>query len=224
MRKEPATPLKCPFCNEELKSSISQCGLCGWRENTPFELLKKEIPTTVDFKVLVFGDPDVGKKTFIDRYTRRFSKSDAQSDLVRTLGIDFAVSSMLIDRYRIRLKIWHIGNIERTRILLPAYVKGANGVLFMYDISNYSSLIHIDDWIWSIRKEIGSENVYPTIVVGNKADLLDAREVSSEEGINIAKSNGTDGFVECSSKTGENVEETFASLARIMMVRSGFIF
>ena len=101
------------------------------------------------------------------------------------------------------------------------YIKGAYGGIFVNDVINYSTLAHIDDWLLVVRKEIKSEqDTFPIIVVGGKADLLDDREVTGDEGINIAKSRGVDGFIECSSKSGENVEETFDALTRLMMQRS----
>jgi GTPase SAR1 family protein len=88
----------------------------------------------------------------------------------------------------------------------------------MYDVTNYSSLAHIDDWLLVIRKEIKSEQGnFPIIAVGGKADLVGFREVTREEGIKVAKSRGLQGFIECSSKLGVNVEETFEGLTRIMM-------
>jgi GTPase SAR1 family protein len=94
----------------------------------------------------------------------------------------------------------------------------------MYDVTNYSSLAHIDDWLLVVRKEIKAEqDTFPIIVVGGKADLTEGREVTGEEGINIARSRGVDGFIECSSKTGENVDETFDALTHVMMQRSKLI-
>ena len=61
------------------------------------------------------------------------------------------------------------------------------------------------------------------MVVGGKADLLNDLEVSSEEGINIAKSRGVDGFIECSSKSGENVEITFEAITKLMLRHSNII-
>lgn len=75
-----------------------------------------------------------------------------------------------------------------------------------------------------VRKEIKSEQeTFPIIVIGNKADLEDKREVSSKKGINIVKSRVVDGFIECSSKTGENVEETFEALTELMLTNSGIL-
>ena len=67
------------------------------------------------------------------------------------------------------------------------------------------------------------ENRFPILVVGGKADLVNDREVSSEEGINIAKSRGVDGFIECSSKSGENVDITFEAITKLMLQHSNII-
>ena len=72
---------------------------------------------------------------------------------------------------------------------------------------------------WRRRKE----TQFPIIVVGGKADLVNDREVSSEEGINIAKSRGVDGFIECSSKSGENVDITFEAITKLMLRHSNII-
>ena len=141
-----------------------------------------------------------------------------------TIGVDFEVKSLESNGKKVKLQIWDFGGEERFRFLLPTYVRGANGALFMYDVTNYSSLAHIDDWLLVVRKEVKTEqDTFPIIVAGGKADLLDDREVTGDEGINIAKSRGVDGFIECSSKTGENVEETFNALTRLMVKKSNIL-
>lgn len=141
-----------------------------------------------------------------------------------TIGVDFEVKSLESNGKKVKLQIWDFGGEERFRFLLPTYVRGANGALFMYDVTNYSSLAHIDDWLLVVRKEVKTEHdTFPIIVVGGKADLLDDREVTGDEGINIAKSRGVDGFIESSSKTGENVEETFSALTRLMVKKSNIL-
>ena len=140
-----------------------------------------------------------------------------------TIGVNFQVKSLEINGKKVKLQIWEFEEEERYNFLFSMYIRGANGALLMYDVTNYSSLAHIDDWLSVVRKEMRSKNAFPIVVIGNKTDLLDARKVSREEGINIAKSRGIDGFIECSSKTGENVEEAIAALTRLMMARSGLI-
>ncbi len=171
------------------------------------------------YKVVIFGDAGTGKTTLTQRFLTNLFKSDSKM----TIGVDFEVKSLEINEKKVKLQIWDFGGEERFRFLLPTYVRGANGALFMYDVTNYSSLAHIDDWLLIVKKEIRSEDQFPVIVVGGKADLIDDREISGEEGINISKSRGVDGFIECSSKTGENVEETFQALTSLMMQKSNLL-
>ncbi len=169
------------------------------------------------YKVVIFGDAGCGKTTLTQRFLTNLFKSDTKM----TIGVDFEVKSLEINGKKIKLQIWDFGGEERFRFLLPTYVRGANGALFMFDVTNYSSLAHIDDWLLVVRKEIKSEqDAFPIIAVGGKADLIDNREITGDEGLNIARSRGVDGFIECSSKTGENVEVTFDALTKLMMQRS----
>jgi len=170
------------------------------------------------FKIIIFGDAGCGKTTLAQRFLTNLFKSDSKM----TIGIDFEVKSLEVEGKKVKLQIWDFGGEERFRFLLPSYVRGANGGLFMYDVSNYSSIAHIDDWLMILSKE-SPENQFPILVVGGKADMVNDREVSSEEGINIAKSRGVDGFIECSSKSGENVEITFKAITKLMLRHSNII-
>ncbi len=165
------------------------------------------------FKIIIFGDAGCGKTTL----TQRFLTDLFVSDQTMTIGVDFEVKSQTVDDQKVKLQIWDFGGEERFRFLLPTYVRGARGGLFLYDITNFSSIAHIDDWLSVIRKEIRAEDVFPIIVVGGKADLVESREVSSAECIQIAKVRNGKGFIETSSKTGENVEKTFEALTRLML-------
>ncbi|GAG71679.1 unnamed protein product [marine sediment metagenome] len=165
------------------------------------------------FKIIIFGDAGCGKTTL----TQRFLTNLFVSDQTMTIGVDFEVKSLTVEEKKVKLQIWDFGGEERFRFLLPTYVRGARGGLFLYDITNFSSIAHIDDWISVIRKEIRVEDIFPIIAVGGKADLVESREVSSAEGIKIAKSRNVNGFIETSSKTGENVEKTFEALTRLML-------
>lgn len=165
------------------------------------------------FKIVTFGDAGSGKNTL----THGFLTSLLVSDNTMTIVGDFEVRSMSVDGQKVKLLIFDFRGEERFRFLLPDYVKGVRGGLFLYDITNYSSIAHIDDWLGVIRNEIREEDIFPIIVVGNKADLVDDRKISSTDGIRIAKSRGVNGFIEVSAKTGENVEIAFEALTRLML-------
>ena len=169
------------------------------------------------FSIIIFGDIGCGKTSLVQRFvTNKFVLN-----CTKTIGADFVVKSFIMVKQNIKLQIWDFGfeNQKRFKILLRTYIRGAKGGLFMYDITNYFSLAHIDDWLNIIRKEIKAEDWFPIIMVGGKADLANEREVGTQEGRQIAKSQGFDGFIECSSKSGENVEKTFKALTRLMMFK-----
>jgi len=161
------------------------------------------------FKIVIFGDAGSGKTAL----TKRFITNSFISDTQMTIGVDFVVKTIYIDDKEVKLQIWDFGGEERFRFLLPKYIRGASGGILMYDITDYPSLFHIDDWL-SVIQETGE--VFPIILVGGKCDLEEYRQISSEEGLESAKSNELDDFIECSSKTGEKVEKVFEILARIL--------
>lgn len=165
------------------------------------------------FKIVVFGDSEV-KKT---RLTQRFLTNLFISDSKMTIGVDFEIKSLTVDNFTVKLQIWDFGGEERFKFLLPTYVRGARGGLFVYDISKRSTLAHIDEWLSLIKREIGPEVPFPILVVGIVPEPEEERRILAEEGIRVALSNDTDGFIECSPRTGENVEETFEALTRLML-------
>ncbi len=132
-----------------------------------------------------------------------------------TLGVDFHLKALEIDGEMIKLQIWDFAGEERFRFLFPSYIRGANGAIFMFDITNYGSLAHVDDWFEIVEKEIGHK--LPIVFVGGKTDLIHLKEVSTKKAMELAITKGADGFIECSSKTGENVPKIFDLLAQLIL-------
>ena len=172
-------------------------------------------------KIILFGDESVDKyKTAL---TQRFLTNSFVLDQTMTIGVDFEVKSLFVDGQKVKLQIWDFGGGEKFRFLLPTYVRGARGGLFLYDITNYSSIAHIDDWLSVIRKELRAEVKYPILAVGIVPNEECERQVSAEEGIKIAKSRNLNGFVECNLKTGKNVEKAFQAITKLMLEDSGHL-
>lgn len=170
--------------------------------------LSSEIYT---FKIVVFGDSQTGKTTL----THRFLTNLFKEEISMTLGVDFMLKAVDIDNMKIKLQIWDFAGEERFRFLFPSYIRGANGAVFMYDITNYGSLAHVDDWYEVVNKEIDYE--FPIIFVGGKTDLIHLKEVSTRKAMEVAHSKGADGFIECSSKTGENIHKIFQLLTKLIL-------
>ncbi|MHA1437484.1 MAG: Rab family GTPase [Promethearchaeota archaeon] len=172
------------------------------------------------FKVVIFGDGGVGKTTLVNRYLTGVFTGNSSI----TIGIDFHLKKIEIEGKSIELQIWDFAGEERFRFLLPSYVRGAKGGIFMYDITRYFSLKNLSEWLEVFKKGIGKDSDdIPIVMVGGKLDLEDKRAVKREDAIDIAKKNNFYGFVECSAKTGQNVEVAFVTLTQIMMEKSNLL-
>ena len=172
------------------------------------------------FKICIFGDGGVGKTTLVNRYMTGVFKGDS----TMTIGVDFHVKKLDLDGIRVSLQIWDFAGEDRFRFLLPSYVIGASGGIFMYDITRYTSLKNFEDWIEIFKKGYaGKGRQLPVIMVGGKLDLQHKRAISSNDAFEIAKKNNLYGFVECSAKSGENVEDIFLEIGNLMIRTSGMI-
>lgn len=167
------------------------------------------------FKLCVFGDGGVGKTSL----TRRFVTDTFMEDLKRTIGTDITKKSLEVEGKLVSLQIWDFGGEERYQVLFPSFVKGANGGVFMYDITRESTLKNIETWISFFQDKQGILKI-PIISVGGKSDLENLRVVSMENAIDRAQLHNLDGYYECSSKTGEKVEKIFEAITKLMMKRT----
>ncbi len=166
------------------------------------------------FKVCIFGDGGVGKTTLIGRYLKGVFQSNSEI----TIGVDFHIKKLEILDKRVTLQIWDFAGEDRFRFLLPSYVLGASGGIFMYDITRYSSLKNFQDWLKIFKQGYkGPITNLPIIMVGSKLDLEYKRAVSRNDAYELAKANDLFGYIECSSKDGQNVEEVFAEIGRLMI-------
>jgi small GTP-binding protein len=180
---------------------------------------KDETEPDVMFKVCFFGDGGVGKTTLIGRYLTGIFKSDQ----TLTIGVDFHIKKIWIGDKLVSLQIWDFAGESRFRFLLPSYVVGASGGIFMYDITRFSSLKNFTEWINIFRKGFtgAADKQLPVIMVGSKLDLSYKRAVSSKEAYDLAKEQNLYGYIECSSKDGRNVEDIFTEIAKLMLTRAG---
>ena len=172
------------------------------------------------FKICIFGDGGVGKTTLVNKYLTGIFKSDTKI----TVGLDFHIKRIQLHENNIALQIWDFAGEDRFRYLLPTYMRGAAGAIFMYDVTRYASIKHINDWLEALKMgDSPIQKELPILLVGGKIDLEEKRAIECKEGYDTAKSLDLAGFIECSAKTGENVELIFENLTRIMMQESGLM-
>ena len=165
------------------------------------------------FKIVVVGDGGVGKSTMIQRLTTGYfipMKITIGTDL---LSYDVPIS----DSEKAKLQIWDFGGEKRFRFFLPNYCRGSMGCLLCYDITRFKSLESLEEW-YNIVKNIAKDPVF--VLVGCKRDLAEEKRVIEiDHAMNFKDKYNIDYFLECSSKTGENVKDIFETLTKAIIER-----
>ena len=154
------------------------------------------------FKMILIGDSGVGKTNILSRYNNNEFSLTTQP----TVGVEFGNKVIKKENKSIKLQLWDTAGQERYKAITNAFYKGSKGAFVVYDISRKTSFLNIDKWIGELKTN-GSEDIL-IILVGNKSDLEDKREVSTDEGEKKAKQYGI-AFCETSALQGKNIEYAF---------------
>ncbi len=161
------------------------------------------------FKVLVIG---YSSRSFFDKHTKNLFKSDSEMEI----GIEFNIKKININNKINKLQLWNCYDEDRYKFLIPAYYRGSNGILFIFDITSMSTFKKVFEWLelLDINKK---NNSIPMMLIGNKKDLEHEREVKSEHIKKACMKYGFSGYIECNFLTGYNVEEIFEQLTKDMI-------
>lgn len=154
------------------------------------------------FKIVIIGDSSVGKTGILNRYLH----NEFYKDTKATVGVEFGAKKLNINKKHIKLQIWDTAGQERYRAITSTYYKGAKGAFIVFDISNKTSFENVDRWIKEI-KMLAEIDIF-IILIGNKCDLEDKREVSTEEAKNKAEFLGIP-YLETSAKISTNIDKAF---------------
>ena len=157
------------------------------------------------FKIVLIGDSGVGKTNILSRYINNEFSLATQS----TVGVEFGSKIIKKNGKVIKLQIWDTAGQERYKSITSAYYKGSKGAFVVYDITRKTTYDNIDKWIGELKTN-GSEDVL-IMLVGNKSDLEEKREVITEEVEKKAQEQKL-AFCETSALNGKNVEYAFENL------------
>ncbi len=128
-----------------------------------------------------------------------------------TIGVDFKIRSLEEGGKTCKLQIWDTAGQDRFKTITSSYYKGAHGIIVVYDITDKDSFAKVTEWMSEVDKH-ASENI-SRILVGNKVDLEDKREVTYQEAKELAD-NFNVKFIETSAKEAKNVEDAFLNITR----------
>lgn len=158
------------------------------------------------YKMVLFGNTNVGKTSLVER----FINDKFEENYLSTLGYNVYEKWVSYDGKILSLMIYDIGGQERFAELRMKYAQGANTAFIVYDITDKLSFASLKNWRMDLFQFAGE---IPFIIIGNKKDREDAREVPMELAVEYAQELGAQKFLETSARTGEGVEEAFKELA-----------
>ena len=160
-------------------------------------------------KVVFVGDAAVGKTQIISRYVKNFF----DDDYTHTIGTEYAVKEVEINNKKIKLQLWETTEYEKYKSIIGNIYQKAEIIVLVYAINNRESFDNISDWVKKVKTY--NKNV-KFLLVGNKCDLVEKRQVTKEDAENYAKANKME-FIEISAKAGTNIEKMFnSSLLKIL--------
>jgi len=156
----------------------------------------------VILKFLILGDITVGKTTLLLKYIDNFTPEI----YISTLGVDYKTKNIVYNGTKVTLQIWDTAGQERYRVITKSFIKGTDGIIFMYDITQKESFINVKKWIEETEGENPGD--VKKIIVGNKIDKEEDRQVTDEMKEKLNKEVDID-LIEVSAKKGIDVDKVF---------------
>lgn len=158
----------------------------------------------IDYQLryIIVGDIAVGKSCIL----LQFSSNQFREEHELTIGVEFAIKTLEVNNKFVKLQIWDTAGEEAFQSVTRSYYKGASCAIVVYDITRKQTFEHVTKWINDVRENC-KKNVC-IILVGNKSDLEESRQVSKEEAENFAKDNDLL-FLEASAKDRKNIDDIF---------------
>ena len=153
-------------------------------------------------KFILIGDSSVGKSNILSKF-----KDDKFDETTQpSIGVQFIAKNIVLDKTTYRLQVWDTAGQENFRTMTKIYYRNSSCAFIVYDITEKDSFNHVESWINECKK-IGPESIL-LVLIGNKNDLNESREISYKDGVNLAKKYNML-FFETSAKNGDNIETIF---------------
>ena len=175
----------------------------------------KELTPEYNLKFLSLGETGVGKTSIISMYAENsfFANQEA------TIGIDFKTKNLKYKNKQFKILIWDTAGQERFRKITNQYYNSADGIFLVYDVTQNETFEQISYWINEMNNKI-DKNKIGIILVGNKIDLNEKRQVSIEQAQKIAECFNIP-YIETSASKGENIDECFNLLIEEILKKKG---
>lgn len=181
------------------------------------------------FKLILVGESNAGKSSLLQHFVH--GRMNAVSK--HTVGVEFGSRTIALatggddggaaragggsGTAIVKLHCWDTAGQDRFRSMTRSYYRGAVGALVVFSLADRDSFLKLPQWLIDVRTHSGPEVV--VVLVGNKADLVEERQVTLLEGSRYAQTEGCVAYIETSAVSGENVDFAFLKLARAVLAR-----
>ena len=173
------------------------------------EVESSEVKEDYKFKIVIIGDSGVGKTNLIKRFITNTFNDNSKA----TVGVEFISKSYKINKKVFKIELWDTAGQERYKSITAVYYKGAKGALVVYDTTCKKTFENIDKWLAEIKDKTSDD--IKLMLIGNKIDLKEFREVTNEEAMEKAQILGIP-IMETSALDATNVKEAFNDLLKEM--------
>ena len=186
---------------------------------------KKSKQFDYTFKIVMIGDSGVGKSCIL----LRFADDKFNENFYATIGVDFRFKNITVDNKSVKLQIvsnnilinfslqWDTAGQERFKTITSAYYRGAHGIIVVYDVTDKKSFGHIKDWLEDINKYTDNNPI--KLIVGNKCDLSNEKQVTEEDKQLLKKQTGID-IIETSAKNSFKITEAMEMITKKLMEKN----
>lgn len=181
------------------------------------DLDKVEFPSEIDgqperkaykFKILLCGDPEVGKTSIALRFTKRaFTRT-----YIPTIGVNISDKIANHNGFVTEFIIWDIAGQAKFQRFRKHYYQGADGVFLVFDLTKKESFQNIPRWHQDIKHHLGE---VPGYLIGNKSDLEDERQISEDEILKLVHDLNLQD-IRTSALTGDNIDQAFFNLGKLL--------
>ena len=162
------------------------------------------------FKIITIGNSGVGKTSII----RRFVFDKFNLNTISTVGLLFSFKDIIVkDNISIKLKIIDTGGQEKYRSLSKSYYKNADGVFFVFDLSDRNTFDEIQTWINLFQENNNGNEKIPQFLIGNKCDLKKGIDINL---INKFADKNKLKYFETSAKDNISISEIFQKIGEIL--------
>lgn len=166
-------------------------------------------PEYLQYKIILLGDGAVGKTSL----AMRFCEDQFAKHYKQTIGIDFFVKRVVLPGdVHVCMQIWDIGGQSIGGKMVSNYIHGSHAVVLCYDITNYQSFQHLEDWLFLVKRTFDKDPMPYVALMGNKQDLSHIRAVKVEKHNQLADENDLYSYF-VSAKSGEQVQPSFHRIA-----------